>query len=393
MSAFAALPIEKRGAARVAAGHPWVYANEVKADLKGFTPGQLVVVNDPRGNALGYGYVNPRSLIAGRILSREPRAFDAAFFAERLTTADAFRRRFRPGTRSYRVCYGESDDLPGLVVDRFDDVFVVQSHAAGIDALTPAIVDGLVKAFSPRGVLLKFDSSARALEGLGPRIEVAHGTVPEEHAVEMEGSRFVLDLRRGQKTGFFHDQAANREHLKTLVRGARVLDVFCYVGAWALAAAKGGAAEALGIDASADAVAWASRNAKESGVADRVRFEKADAFDRLTAMTRAAERWDVVVLDPPAFVKSRKKIDEGMRGYREVNRRGFALVKPGGILVTCSCSRNVPRDTFLGMLQAAAFDAHRSARIIAFGQQGADHPIHLKLPETEYLKCVFLEVR
>ena len=389
---FAPLTVDRRAASRVASGHPWVFANEVQGDLKAFRPGAAVVIQDPRGAALGWGFVNPRSLIAARVLSRKPVKLDADFFAEKLTAADAFRKRFRPGVRSYRLCYGESDGIPGLVIDRFEGVFVLQSHAAGIDERTEEVVAGLVKAMSPRGVLLKYDSTSRALEGLEPRLEVANGEVPELLELEMEGSRFVLDLRRGQKTGFFHDQAANRERFAGLVKGAAVLDVFTYVGAWSLAAAKGGAASVVGIDASAEAVAWAARNAEKSGVADRVRFEKADAFEKMKVLEGANRKFDAVVLDPPAFVKSRKQIEAGMRGYREINRRGFALVKPGGILVTCSCSRNVTRDTFLGMLQAAADDARRRVRIVAFGQQGSDHPVHLKLPETEYLKCVFTEV-
>ena len=393
METFAPVTIDQRASSRVAGGHPWVFANEIKGDLKAFQPGQAVSVQDGRGRAFGFGYINPRSLIAVRLLSTKEIAFDADFFAEKLESADAFRKRFRPGVKSYRVCFGESDGVPGLVVDRFDDVFVVQSHAAGIDTRTDAVVAGLKKAFSPKGVLLKYDSSSRTLEGLANRIEVVHGDVPEALEVDMEGSRFVLNLRAGQKTGFFHDQAANRERFSSLVRGASVLDVFSYVGAWSLAAMKGGATSAFGIDSSADAVGWATRNAEKSGVAAKVRFEKADAFDKLAALEQAKERFDAVVLDPPAFVKSRKQLDAGMRGYREINRRGFALVKPGGLLVTSSCSRHVGREGFVGMLQGAADDAHRRARIVAFGQQGADHPIHLELPETGYLTCVFLEVR
>lgn len=392
METFAPLAVDKRAASRLAGGHPWVFSNEVKGDLKKLAPGAAVAVQAPNGKPLGFGFANPRSLIAARILSNAETAFDAEYFRRKLVAADAFRKRFRPGANSYRLCYGESDGVPGLVVDRFEDVFVVQSHAAGIDVRTDAVVAGLVQAFSPRGVLLKFDSSSRQLEGLAPRIEVAHGEIPEAHEVAMEGSRFVLDLRKGQKTGFFHDQAANRERFASLVRGASVLDVFSYVGAWSLAAAKGGAASTHGIDASGDAVAWASRNAEASGVAKIAKFEKADAFEKLAGLDKSGARFDAVVLDPPAFVKSRKQLDAGMRGYREINRRGFALVKPGGLLVTCSCSRHVGRDAFVGMLQGAAADAKRQARIVAFGQQGADHPVHLQLPETAYLTCVFLEV-
>lgn len=392
MNEVARLTVNGRGAARVASGHPWIYANEIREPMKGFAPGGLIEARDPRGRVLGFGFVNPRSLIAARILSRENATFDASFFADRIAAARKYRDRFRPGATSYRLCFGESDGLPGLVIDRFDDVYVVQSHAAGIDALLTPIVDGLVRAMSPRGVLFKLDSSSRTLEGLEPRLEVAYGELPDVLEVAMEGSRFLLDLRRGQKTGFFHDQAPNRAWLAAHASGARVLDMFSYVGAWALAAAKGGAREVLGVDASADAVGWAGANAKASGVSDRVRFERADAFEKLRDLEKAGTRYDVVVLDPPAFVKSKKTLDAGLKGYREINRRGFSLVERGGILVTASCSRHVSRETFLGVLLAAANDAKRDARIIAVGGQGPDHPIHLRIPETEYLKCVFLEV-
>lgn len=392
MNEVATLTVNGRGAARVASGHPWIYANEIREPMKGFAPGGLIEARDPRGRVLGFGFVNPRSLIAARILSRENATFDASFFADRIAAARKYRDRFRPGATSYRLCFGESDGLPGLVIDRFDDVYVVQSHAAGIDALLTPIVDGLVRAMSPRGVLFKLDSSSRTLEGLEPRLEVAYGELPDVLEVAMEGSHFLLDLRRGQKTGFFHDQAPNRAWLAAHASGARVLDMFSYVGAWALAAAKGGAREVLGVDASADAVGWAGANAKASGVSDRVRFERADAFEKLRDLEKAGTRYDVVVLDPPAFVKSKKTLDAGLKGYREINRRGFSLVERGGILVTASCSRHVSRETFLGVLLAAANDAKRDARIIAVGGQGPDHPIHLRIPETEYLKCVFLEV-
>jgi 23S rRNA (cytosine1962-C5)-methyltransferase len=388
----AVVTVDPRGASRVASGHPWVYANEIREPMKTFTPGGPVTIMDPRGRLLGHGFVNPKSLIAARVLSRDTATFDAAFFAERLRTADAYRRRFRPGASSFRLCFGESDNLPGLVIDRFDDVFVVQSHAAGIDALLEPIVAGLVSAFSPRGILLKCDSTSRTLEGVPNRMEVAFGDVPERLEVTMEGSKFALDLRKGQKTGFFHDQAENREWLGRQCAGARVLDMFSYVGAWSLAAARGGAKEVLGVDSSADAVAWATENARLSGVADRVRFEKGDAFERLETLQKTGERFDVVVLDPPAFVKSKKKIEEGLKGYREVNRRGFALVRPGGILATSTCSRHVDRNMFLGMLHAAADDSSRPARIIAYGRQGADHPVLLRMPETEYLTTIFFEV-
>lgn len=386
------LTINHRGAKRIAAGHPWVFSNEVREDLKDLEPGGTVEIADPRGDILGYGFANPHSLITARILSRSTATFDTGFFAERFETAAAYRARFRPGCSSYRLCFGESDGLPGLVVDRYDDVYVVQSHAAGIDALLDSVVAALVQTFEPRGVLLKLDVSARTLEGLSNRIDVAYGEVPEALDVEIEGSRFRLDLRHGQKTGFFHDHAANRSRLAEWCAGASVLDLFSYVGAWSLAAARGGAKEVTGIDSSADAVRWATANAELSGVSDRVCFEQADAFERLAQFQDDGAAFDIVILDPPAFVKSKKKLRDGLRGYRDINRRGLALVRPGGILATSSCSRHVSRDAFVGALRDAAADAGRSIRIIEMGRQGADHPIHPHLPNTEYLTCVFVAV-
>jgi len=387
------LPISRRAAARVAGGYPWVFANEIRAPLGELTPGEAVSVADPGGRVLGVGYANPRSLIAVRVLARDDRPVDSRFFAERLKTAEALRRRVRPAATAYRLCHGEGDDLPGLVVDRYDDVYVVASHTAGVDRLVPQIVDALARAFEPRGILVKSDSTDRRLEGVDPVIEVVHGEVPEEQAIEVDGVRFVLDLRRGQKTGFFFDQADNRRWLAAHSRGASVLDVFCYVGAWALACARAGAKSVHGIDGSADAVAWATRSAAASGLEAVARFEKSDAFGALAALSGGDERFDVVVVDPPAFVKSKKKLDEGMRGYREINRLAMAVVAPGGILATSSCSRHVDHEAFVGVLQAAADDAKRSARILAVGRQGPDHPVPLKLPEAGYLDCVFLEVR
>jgi 23S rRNA (cytosine1962-C5)-methyltransferase len=384
------LTVGRRAATRIAAGHPWVYANEIREDLGSFERGGQVEVAGPRGDILGYGYVNPHSLIAARLLSRDTATFDTRFFADKLERADAFRQRFRPGARSYRLCFGESDELPGLVIDRYEDLFVVQSHAAGIDALTSEIVGALECQFEPAGVLLKYDGSARKLEGIGTRVEVAFGEVPELVTIELEGSRFALDLIHGQKSGFFHDQAANRARLAEWCDSARVLDLFCYTGAWSLAAARGGARAVVGVDASADAVRLATQSAELSGVAGRVRFEQADAFEDLGR--RTGEAWDVVVLDPPAFVKSKKKLKKGLDGYREINRRGAALVRPGGILATSSCSRHVGREAFLEVVGRALADAGRSGRIIELGRQGADHPIHPLMPQTEYLTCVFVEL-
>jgi 23S rRNA (cytosine1962-C5)-methyltransferase len=387
------VPVTRRAAARVAAGHPWIYANEVRCPLGEIEPGEPVRIVDPAARFCATGYANPRSLIAVRVLSRDDEAADATFFEARLRAAQALRARVRPGAVAYRLCYGEGDDLPGLIVDRYDDVYVVSSHTAGMDRLVPAVVEALQAAFEPRGVLVKSDSTDRTLEGVEPVLALACGEVREVLDVEIDDVRYRLDLRRGQKTGFFFDHCDNRRWLARHARGARVLDVFCYVGAWGLGCARQGAARVLGIDASADAVAWATRSAAVSGLDAVARFERADAFEALRSLGERGERFDVVILDPPAFVKSKRKLEEGMRGYRNLNRLGMSLVAPGGLLATSSCSRHVGRDALVGVLQAAADDARRSARILAVGGQSPDHPVPLKLPEAAYLDCVFLEVR
>ena len=386
------LPISARAAARAAAGHPWVYANEIRAPLSEFSPGELVTIVGKKDETIGTGYVNPRSLIAARILNRDGATINATFFATKLAKAEASRRRFRPGASAYRLCYAEGDDVPGLVIDRYGDFYVVASHTAGIDALLPQVIEGLVSSARPRGVLVKSDSSDRQLEGVEPVVEVVLGEVPAETEVEIEGASFVLDLVHGQKTGFFFDQADNRAWLAAHASGARVLDAFSYVGAWGIACARAGAKRVACVDSSADAVRFGEKSAAASGVAACVRFERADVFDDLAARAERGERFDVVVVDPPAFVKSRRKLDEGMRGYRRLNRLAMSLVAPGGLLATSSCSRLVERTAFLGMLQAAAEEARRPARIIKVGGQAADHPVPLKLPEAAYLDCVFLEL-
>lgn len=386
------LPVSRRASARIAAGHPWIYANEVRGPLADLAPGELVRVVDGGGGFRALGYANPRSLIAVRVLSLEEREIGVGLFAERIRAALALRRRVRSGSGSYRLCYGEGDDLPGLVVDRYGDVCVVASHTAGMDRLLPFALDALQAEIEPRGILVKSDSTDRQLEGVEPVVEVARGVVPEETEIEVDGARFVLDLRHGQKTGFFLDHVDNRRWLAPLAAGKRVLDVFCYVGAWALACARAGAAEVVGVDGSADAVGRATRSAEASGLGAVARFERADAFEALRAVVERGERFDVVVLDPPAFVKSKRKLEAGMRGYREINRLGMAAVAPGGLLATSSCSRHVTREAFVGVLQASADDAKRSARILAFGGQGPDHPVPLKLPEAAYLDCAFLAI-
>ncbi|TFH30042.1 MAG: class I SAM-dependent rRNA methyltransferase [Myxococcales bacterium] len=386
------LPVSRRAAARLLAGHPWVYANEIRVPLGDWVAGERVRIVDPQNRFCGRGYANPHSLIAVRVLSRKDESIDARFFSERLRAAEKFRRRVRPGSTAYRLCNGEGDGIAGLIVDRYDDVCVVASHTAGIDRLLPEVIAALERELSPKGILVKSDSTDRRLEGLDSVVEVVHGEVAEEVSIEIHGVRFGLDLRRGQKTGFFFDHVDNRRRLAELARDKRVLDVFCYVGAWGLACARAGASAVLGIDGSADAIEWAGRNAKASGLEASASFERADAFDALREFGTKGRQFDIVVLDPPAFVKSKSKLAEGMRGYREINRLGMSVVAPSGLLATSSCSRHVNRDALIGVLQAAADDVGRSARIIGFGAQAPDHPVALKLPESAYLDCIYLEI-
>ncbi|HEX8695849.1 MAG TPA: class I SAM-dependent rRNA methyltransferase [Longimicrobium sp.] len=374
---------------RLRAGHLWVFSNEVDVErtpLTAFAPGDPVEVQDARGAPLGMGYVNPRSLIAARLVSRDRDArLDRALLRRRLARALALRDRLFPRP-FYRLAFGESDGVPGLVVDRFGDVLVAQVTTAGVERAKDEVVAALRDLLAPAGVLFRNDAPGRALEGLEEYVETAWGEVPELVPLEENGVRFEAPMA-GQKTGWFYDHRINRARMAAYVRDARVLDVFSYVGGWGVQAAAAGAAEVVCVDASAPALEQARRNAALNGVEDRVSERRGDAFDVLRALAAEGEKFDVVVLDPPAFVKRKKDLKAGEEAYRRVNALAMEVLRQDGILVSASCSYHLPRESLQDAMLRAARRQGRSLQILEQGHQGPDHPVHPAIPETAYLKA------
>lgn len=375
---------------RVLGGHPWVFRSDIERE-DGAADGLPVRVLTSAGRFLAMAVYNPRSQISLRILSRRDEPVDGAFIRGRVRRALDYRRRFAD-LGSCRLIFAESDGLPAVIADKFGDVIVVQILCLGMERFKADIVDALVKELSPRGVYERNDVPVRELEGLSQQTGLLWGEVPDRVEMQENGVRFLVDVKEGQKTGFFLDQKENRAAIAPFVPGMRVLDCFTHTGSFALHAARYGAAEVTGVDISEHACACALENARLNGVEDRVRFECANAFDFLRAQQTAGEQYDVVILDPPAFTKTRSAVEGALRGYKEINLRGMKLTRDGGFFVTCSCSQHVTPDLFRGMLMEAQKDAHVQLRQIEWRTQGRDHPILLSSPETQYLKCGIFQV-
>ncbi len=348
--------------------------------------------SDHSGSFVGIGYANPHSLIAVRLLTREREETGPAFIHQRVELAKRLRDQLYPGHESCRVFFSESDLLPGLVVDRYGKHLCVQSLTAGVERLMPTILDALIEAYAPEGIILRNDTGLRQLEGLPLEKKLAYGRYDGPVDVEIGGLRFNVDLMEGQKTGFFLDQVDNYSVLDTISEGTEALDLFCHTGAWAMAAVKNGAANCIGIDSSAQALDTAMSNAKLNGLDDRLSFVREDVFGALKRLGGEGRKYGLIISDPPAFIKSRSKIAEGLKGYRDLNTRVMRLVKPGGWLVSCSCSHHMDRETFLEVLRSAAAGAGRTVRMAEFRSQSKDHPVLLAAQETEYLKCALLQV-
>jgi 23S rRNA (cytosine1962-C5)-methyltransferase len=379
---------------RLRAGHLWVYSNEVDTEatpLAAFEPGAVVQVRTSRDQFVGLATLNPHALICARLYTREPgQALDAGFLEARLRRALALRERLY-ADRCYRLVFGESDGLPGLVLDRFGDLLVGQLSTLGMERLRPQLEAAIRNVLAPATLVWKNDSSARDLEQLPHAVEVAWGELPAEVQVKEQGLTMTAPLAAGQKTGWFYDQAANREQMVRLMpRGARVLDVCSYVGAWALVALRQGAAAADCVDASQAALDAAQRNAAANGLT--VGTHRGDAFEVLAALAAQGQRYDVVVVDPPAFIKRRKDLPQGEAAYRKLNALAMRLLADDGLLVSCSCSFHLPAGSLPELLQSAAQVANRELQLLAFGGQGPDHPMHPAIPETRYLKAVFARV-
>ena len=375
---------------RVLGGHPWVFRSDIERE-EGVADGLPVRVLTAAGRFLAMAVYNPRSQISLRILSRRDEPVDGAFIRGRVRRAVDYRRRFAD-LGSCRLIFAESDGLPAVIADKFGDVIVVQILCLGMERFKADIVDALAQELSPRGVYERNDVPVRELEGLSQQTGLLWGEVPDRVEMQENGVRFLVDVKEGQKTGFFLDQKENRAAIAPFVPGMRVLDCFTHTGSFALHAARYGAAEVTGVDISEHACACALENARLNGVEDRVRFECANAFDFLRAHQTAGEQYDVVILDPPAFTKTRSAVEGALRGYKEINLRGMKLTRDGGFFITCSCSQHVTPDLFRGMLLEAQKDARVQLRQIEWRTQGRDHPILLASPETQYLKCGIFQV-
>ncbi|WP_295638806.1 class I SAM-dependent rRNA methyltransferase [uncultured Mailhella sp.] len=375
---------------RLRIGHLWVFSNEIdtkRSPLGSFAPGQSVLVADCGGRPLGTGYVNPASLIAVRMVSRKAdEVLDASLLHRRLSDALALRERmFR--TPFYRLCHGEGDFLPGLVADRHGDHVVCQITTAGMDAHTDELLSVLDSLLHPSSILLDNNVASRDLEGLERFQRVASGDVPEEISVEENGMSYAVPLKNGQKTGWFYDQRVNRAALTPFVQaqqGCSVLDAFCYAGGFGALAAKNGAGKVTFMDASAHALSYAKRNAEQFGT--ETELLQGDALTLLADLRREGRTFDIVCLDPPAFIKRKKDAKQGLEAYQRVNEIGLDLVRPGGMLMTCSCSHHLEADALRGLVTRAAGKRRRHARLLFQGFQGPDHPIHPAMPETAYLK-------
>ncbi len=389
------LCLKPREDRRLRAGHPWVYSNEVDVEatpLKEFAPGDPVTILAANGKPVGTGYVNPHTLIAARLMSRDPRhPFSPSLLVHRIKVALALRERLMPGPW-YRLLYGESDGVPGLVVDRYGDFLVGQITTAGMEQMREAIAQALVKALRPAGILWRNDNPVRALEGLASYTSVGYGAVPEQLELEEHGARFRVSPRSGQKTGWFFDQRLNRAAVAGYARGARVLDLCSYVGAWGIQAARAGAASVHCVDSSADALELASENAAANNVTDKLTCLRGDVFKVLEALCEDADSFDLVIADPPAFIKRRKDFATGSQGYRKLNQLAMRLLSRDGILVSCSCSQLFSAEQLGSTLQAAARHLDRMVQIVGQGHQGPDHPVLPALPETGYLKCLTARV-
>ena len=378
---------------RLSAGHLWVFSNEVdtaRTPLQSFEPGGLCRIVSDRDKFLGYGYVNPHSLICARILGRDPEYPPGkSLIVHRLQIAHSLRRSLYDKP-FYRLAYGESDALPGLVLDRFGDVVVGQIATAGMEALRAEVEAAVVKAIAPTAMLWKNDAGVGELEGLPAYVAPAFGEVPESVEVEEGGVAFRIPLGGGQKTGWFFDQAANRLALRKYVGGARVLDVFSYLGAWGLGALRAGATEVTCVDSSASALEGLQEAAAANGL--KPATLRGDAFDVMEQLHAEKRRFDVVVIDPPAFIKRKKDIPQGTAAYRKLNQLAMNVIGRDGLLVSCSCSYHLSADDHIDAIQAAARHGARFAQILEAGGQSPDHPVHPAIPETRYLKAFFCRV-
>jgi len=379
--------ISSRGVERLASGHPWIYRSDVVRS-EGIEPGVVRLI-DPKNRFWGQALYSSQSQIALRFLTRYARPIDAAFFTERIRAAAAFRQQVAVGAQAYRLVAAEGDLLPSLIIDRYGDCLVIQTLSQGMDRLKSTVVEILQKEFAPRAILERNDAAVRGIEGLPEQSGVLAGEEVREVVVEENGVKMCFDLLYGQKTGGFLDQRENRAVAANYARG-RALDCFTYTGGFALTLARH-CDSVLGVDSSGDALRQAERIQELNGFTN-LEWKEANCFDFLKAADQERQRFDIVVLDPPAFARQKASLDSALRGYKELNLRAMKILNPGGYLVTCSCSFHVSEADLLEVIANAALDTHRTAVVVERRTQSRDHPILLTVPETHYLKCLILRV-
>ena len=373
-------------------GHPWVYGNEIERVEGETVDGELVTVVDFRGRYMGTGFFNSKSLITVRLLTHRQEEITDSLIAARVKAACDYRRftMQREGTDSCRLIYGEADRLPGVIADRFGDVIVLQVLALGMEKYTQVIADALVACEKPGCLLLQNDDAIRRKEGMECFTKVLYGSLPEETVIHENGIKLAVDVMGGQKTGYFLDQKDNHLFVRQFCKGARVLDCFSYIGGFALNAAKAGAKEVTAVDISENAVELIRRNAQLNGL--NVETVCANCFDYLRAQVKVKEKYDVIVLDPPAFTKAHANMANACRGYKEIALSAMRLLPPGGVLATHSCSYHMPEDVFVNTVLSAAQDLHRQVRVITLRRQDIDHPVLAGYPESHYLKSLWLQM-
>jgi len=377
---------------RLRGGHLWVYSNEVDSErspLGGFSAGDQVAVRNANDSLLGSAYMEPNSLICARLYAPgEQRELDAPLFSARLQAALAIRQAAFDQP-FYRLVYGDSDTLPGIVIDRFGDILVLQLNNDGLERYREPLLAALVALLQPRGILLRADSRSRREQGLATESEVIYGAVPQQVPLQENGVHFLAPVYTGQKTGWFYDHRMSRVRLATCVKDKSVLDVYSYIGGWGIQAAVFGASAVCCVDSSAQALEGVEANARLNGVEARVTTRRGSAPEIMAAMHGEGSRFDVVILDPPAFIQRKKDLKKGIAAYRRINELGLQLLHPGGLLISASCSMHLSRAELIAAMQQAAVRTGCQIRVVEQGAQGPDHPIHPAIPETEYLKAVF----
>lgn len=395
MDQFTPLYLKRNEERRIRSGHPWVFSNEIdiaKSPIKDLDAGAAVEILNYKGQSMGTGYANPASLICARVVSRDKKhPFSPSLLVHRLNVALSLRERLYDKP-FYRLVFGESDGLPGLVIDRFDKVVVVQITTAGMDVLQESVVAAIDKVIHPDVIYLRNDSSMRGLEGLAIDNVVAKGDLPDVLHVNEAGFEFEAPFKDGQKTGWFYDQRDNRQRLARYAKDAKVLDVFSYVGGWGIRSALAGAESVTCVDESAKALEFVTRNAEINGISDKVDSVVGDAFDVLKQMREEKRRFDTIVVDPPAFIKRKKDAKKGIEAYRRINQMALQLLSADGFLISCSCSHHLREGGLEQQVYNASRHLDRELQLLERGGQSADHPVHVAIPETQYLKAIYCRV-